>query len=195
MTSTDIQPPWDSGAHRHGDRFGGPHSRPGDTYGRDDFRRDDRAYGRPPMLRRAEAWLDDRGRGAWIVVMVLAFVFVWPVGLALLAYMIWSKRMFGQSSCRGWSRDDARARWADNGDRRAQFHAARAAMRPSGNSAFDSYKTDTLRRLEDEQRAFEEFLSRLRNAKDKAEFDEFMADRARRPAAPDDDAMKEPSAQ
>lgn len=193
MTTTDIQPPWDNGAHRQGDRFGVPYSRNGD-----DHRGYDRGYGRPSFLRRTEAWLDDRGKGAWIALMVLAFVFVWPVGLALLAYMIWSKRMFGQSCNRGWSRDDARARWADHGDRRAQFHAARAAMRPSGNSAFDAYKTDTLRRLEDEQRAFEDFLSRLRNAKDKAEFDDFMADRARRPATspatPDDDAMPEPSA-
>ena len=100
--------------------------------------------------------------------------------------------MFGQP-CRGTGRDDAR--WSHHQARRDQFHAARAAMRPSGNSAFDSYKTDTLRRLEDEQRAFEEFLSRLRNAKDKAEFDDFMADRARRPATQDDDAMPEPPAQ
>ena len=49
-----------------------------------------------------------------------------------------------------------------------------SAMRPSGNTAFDAYKEDTLRRLEDEQSSFEDFLQRLRDAKDKAEFDEFM---------------------
>ena len=53
-----------------------------------------------------------------------------------------------------------------------------SAMRPSGNTAFDAYKEDTLRRLEDEQSSFEDFLQRLRDAKDKAEFDEFMDDRA-----------------
>jgi hypothetical protein len=47
----------------------------------------------------------------------------------------------------------------------------------SGNHAFDDYKAETLRRLEDEQREFLEFLERLRHAKDKAEFDQFMADR------------------
>lgn len=47
----------------------------------------------------------------------------------------------------------------------------------TGNSAFDAYKADTLRRLEDEQRAFETFLQRLREAKDKSEFDAFMEDR------------------
>ena len=68
------------------------------------------------------------------------------------------------------------------------MRSARSAMRPSGNAAFDSYKTETLRRLEEEQRAFEEFLGRLREAKDKAEFDQFMEDRARRAAdrTPDD---------
>ena len=58
-----------------------------------------------------------------------------------------------------------------------------AAMRSSGNSAFDAYKADTLRRLEDEQSSFEAFLQRLRDAKDKAEFDEFMDDRAKAAAS------------
>jgi hypothetical protein len=51
----------------------------------------------------------------------------------------------------------------------------------SGNRAFDEYRAETLRRLEDEQREFKDFLDRLRHAKDKAEFDEFMAERRRRP--------------
>jgi hypothetical protein len=44
----------------------------------------------------------------------------------------------------------------------------------SGNQAFDEYRAETLRRLEKEQRDFQDFLARLRLAKDKAEFDEFM---------------------
>ena len=57
---------------------------------------------------------------------------------------------------------------------------------PSGNRAFDEYRTETLRRLEEEQREFREFLDRLRFAKDKAEFDQFMAERRTRggPASP-----------
>jgi hypothetical protein len=35
----------------------------------------------------------------------------------------------------------------------------------SGNRAFDDYRADTLRRLEDEQREFKEFLKRLRVAR------------------------------
>ena len=54
------------------------------------------------------------------------------------------------------------------------------ALRPTGNTAFDSYKADTLRRLEEEQGKFEAFLERLREAKDKAEFDQFIDERARK---------------
>jgi hypothetical protein len=50
----------------------------------------------------------------------------------------------------------------------------------SGNRAFDDYRADTLRRLEEEQREFRDFLTRLRAAKDKAEFDQFMAERRNR---------------
>jgi hypothetical protein len=52
--------------------------------------------------------------------------------------------------------------------------------RSSGNRAFDDYRAETLRRLEEEQREFREFLERLRFAKDKTEFDQFMADRRNR---------------
>ena len=45
----------------------------------------------------------------------------------------------------------------------------------SGNRAFDEYRMETLRRLEDEQTEFKDFLDRLRHAKDKEEFDQFMA--------------------
>jgi len=55
----------------------------------------------------------------------------------------------------------------------------------SGNRAFDDYRADTLRRLEEEQREFREFLQRLRAAKDKSEFDQFMAERRNRPTPPD----------
>lgn len=110
---------------------------------------------------RAEAWLDNKGKGAWIAAMVLGFIFFWPVGLALLAYMIWSKRMFN-SSCKN-----------------RRMSSTFTTMRSSGNTAFDAYKAETLRRLEEEQENFEAFLKRLRDAKDKAEFDQFMDDRAK----------------
>ena len=113
------------------------------------------------FLRRSERWLDERGKGAWIAAMIVGFIIFWPIGLALLAYMIWSKRMFN-ASC------GHRAR-----------HAS-VAFKSSGNTAFDAYKADTLRRLQEEQDSFEAFLQRLRDAKDKAEFDQFMAERDRK---------------
>ena len=98
--------------------------------------------------------------------MVLGFVFFWPVGLALLMYMIWSKRMFSGKSCATRSRSFS------------------MPTRSTGNAAFDAYKADTLRRLEEEQTNFEAFLTRLREAKDKAEFDQFMDERAKRSEGP-----------
>lgn len=169
-----------------------------DTYSPADLRRD---VAGPRWFNRAVEWLDDRGTWAWIGLMVAGFVVFWPLGLAVLAYMIWSKRMFGHRQSRamacGWDRDDPRR--LERRERRMNAWAgARAAVRPSGNAAFDAYKADTLRRLEEEQRAFEEFLGRLRDARDKAEFDQFMDDRARRArdAGPSDGpvAQDEPDA-
>ena len=113
----------------------------------------------------AESWLDERGKGAWIAAMVLGFVLFWPLGLALLFYMLWSKRM--PFSCTGHSRRH-----------RARRHG-HAMTAPTGNAAFDAYREETLRRLEEEQEAFQAFLDRLRRARDKAEFDQFMEERAR----------------
>jgi predicted CopG family antitoxin len=146
------------------------------------------------MARNVQAWLDARGRGAWLAAMILGFVFVWPLGLALLAYMIWSKRMFNRSC--GEGRDNTRhncghrfgSQWGDKmgawGDRAGRWGDRVGGFRSSGNTAFDAYKEETLRRLQDEQEAFQSFLQRLREAKDKTEFDAFMEDRAKsaRPA-------------
>ncbi len=117
------------------------------------------------MARNVEGWLDQRGKGAWIAAMVLGFIFVWPLGLAILAYMIWSKRMFGKSCRTSYT----------------QGRSHMGGFRPSGNGAFDAYREETIRRLMDEQEAFESFLQRLRDAKDKTEFDAFMEDRAKTP--------------
>ncbi|MGJ8626716.1 MAG: DUF2852 domain-containing protein [Sulfitobacter sp.] len=126
---------------------------------------------RPSWFARTEGWLDEKGKGAWIAAMVLGFIFFWPVGLALLMYMIWSKRMFSGKSC---------------AKRSPSFSMP---TRSTGNAAFDAYKADTLRRLQEEQNNFEAFLERLREAKDKAEFDQFMNDRANNTQ---DDAADEP---
>jgi hypothetical protein len=126
------------------------------------------------------ARLDDFGKPAWIVLTVLSFVWWWPLGLALLAFMIGSGRM----AC--WKKNGFR-RWEDEGRGWAQDAAEawrRGWGRPpsSGNRAFDDYRMETLRRLEEEQRDFKTFLDRLRDAKDKAEFDQFLDERRRRAA-------------
>ncbi len=110
-------------------------------------------------LERARDALDDRGRAAWIALMVVAFIVFWPIGLALLAFLIWSKRM----SCHSWGR---------------HRHHRRSMMNDrTGNTAFDSYREETMKRLEEERDAFVQFLEQLRAAKDRAEFDQFMASR------------------
>jgi len=75
-------------------------------------------------------------------------------------------------------------RWADRFDRKVErfgrdFRGFGFAS--SGNAAFDDYREETIRRLEEEQREFREFLERLRKAKDKSEFDQFMAERRTAP--------------
>ena len=133
------------------------------------------------------AKLDDLGKPAWISLMVLSFFAFWPLGLAVLAYLIWSGRM----SC--W-KHHAAARWHHGMGRmcNSDWWGERAGRyaQSSGNRAFDEYRSETLRRLEEEQREFVEFLERLRHAKDKSEFDQFMAERGRRSEGPAD----EPSA-
>ena len=118
--------------------------------------------------------IDEIGKGAWIALMVLSFIAYWPLGLALLFFLIWSGRM-GCSS---------RSHWGDRVRAKRWRHS-------SGNVAFDEYRDETLKRLEEEQQEFSDFLHRLRHAKDRAEFEQFMAERGRpRPngqsAAPDE---------
>jgi hypothetical protein len=130
------------------------------------------------------ARIDDFGRPAWIALMVLGFIVFWPIGLAILAYLLWSGRMgCGRHDMEHW-RDRAAERWERRRERwerhMQERWGGRHRMRPSGNRAFDEYREEALRRLEDEAREFREFLERLRMAKDRAEFDDFMRDRRNR---------------
>ena len=117
------------------------------------------------------AKLDSMGKPAWIGLMVLSFVLFWPVGLALLAFLIWSGRMGHKKHrhCAG--------SWHYKQDGNAATPEYGYAGESSGNMAFDEYRAETLKRLEQEQSEFMQFLERLRFAKDKSEFDQFLADR------------------
>ncbi|MGZ3293055.1 MAG: DUF2852 domain-containing protein, partial [Xanthobacteraceae bacterium] len=104
---------------------------------------------------------------------ILGFMVWWPIGLATLAFIIGSGRM----SC--WKGRGV-SRWHEAADQMRQAGTWWQPSRSSGNRAFDEYRQDTLQRLEEEQREFHDFLARLRMAKDKAEFDQFMAERRSR---------------
>ena len=130
--------------------------------------------------------IDEFGKPLWIGLLILSFVLFWPAGFVLLGYLIGSGRMgCWTHGGHGWQRNmDRMQRRMDRMQDRVQQAAGRWwGPRPagrSGNWAFDDYREATLRRLEDEQREFMEFLDRLRHAKDKVEFDQFMAERGRR---------------
>ena len=126
------------------------------------------------------ARLDDWGTPAWIGVMVLGFVIFWPIGLAILAYMLWSGRM----GCRARrNASNWQQRVAGKWERKMERWGMQAkAFTPTGNRAFDEYREETLSRLQEEAHEFQSFLDRLRMAKDKGEFEQFMTERRNRPA-------------
>jgi hypothetical protein len=137
--------------------------------------------------------IDDYGKAAWIALMVVAFILFWPLGLAVLAFLLWSGRM----GCGG-----RHGMWGSSEDRRERFERKMERMRQrfeawggsprergfpaTGNRAFDEYRAETLKRLEEEASDFRSFLDRLRMAKDKAEFDQFMAERRAQPPRSDE---------
>lgn len=143
------------------------------------------APARPGPIARGLAWLDERGPVSWVVVMIGAFIFGGPLGLLVLGFILITGR-FGRGCRRRAEGMNGPSRFAQCGPR-MHFHA----MRPTGNSAFDAYRSDTLARLEREQEEFEAFLARLREARDKAEFDQYMDERAR--AAADTPAETAPA--
>ena len=132
------------------------------------------------------AKLDEFGKPAWIALIVLGFMVFWPLGLAILVYTIWSGRMgcgYHGGGVDRWQHKMERMQ------RKMDWMRAKVGGGPafaygpsSGNRAFDEYRSETLRRLEDEQREFRDFLDRLRHARDKSEFDQFMSERRDRPA-------------
>jgi len=125
---------------------------------------------------RHDSWRPGPHPGMFLMT-VAGFIVWWPLGLVALAYTIWSRKMMG---CR---HHDYYGRWANKMER-MQYRMERMRNRmqargfyapSSGNRAFDDYRMETLQRLEQEQNEFRDFLDRLRHAKDKQEFDEFIA--------------------
>jgi len=112
-------------------------------------------------------------RPAWtpitIAMMVIGFMIAWPLGLAMLAYILWGDKLEDMFY-------DIRAQFRSSHDRKGNGDI--------GNAAFDEYRAGELKRLEEERRKlddmraeFDDFLRELRRAKDQTEFDRFMSKR------------------
>jgi hypothetical protein len=103
-----------------------------------------------------------RKKSGWtpigIAAMVLGFMVSWPIGLAVIAYMMWGGRV-----------DDLIKDTVD-----LVKGAVRPAPATSGNAAFDEYKAATLRDLEEQQAEFAEYVDHLRQARDREEFEHYM---------------------
>jgi hypothetical protein len=104
----------------------------------------------------------------WLVaaVCIALFWLAWPVMLLVFAAMAW--------------RAQAR-RWPGGPQARTERPEAARSNQHSGNNAFDEYRSETLRRMDEERQKFSEFLEGLRKAKDREAFDRFMSERRGRP--------------
>lgn len=119
-------------------------------------------------------------RPAWtpvtIILMVAGFMIAWPLGLMMLAYILWGDRI-----------PEFRRNAVAFGAGARSHGYARGFHSDSGNYAFDEYRQRELKRLEEERRRldeerrdFETYVRNLRRAKDQEEFDRFMAERRAR---------------
>ena len=116
-----------------------------------------------------------------IGIMVLAFIsgIGWPLGLFMIAYMIWG---------RSWGLDFST--WGEPGGAAANvksafsstFDGTAQSSRSSGNSAFDEWREAELARLNEERRKLDEakrefqaYMDDLQKARDKEEFEKFRA--------------------
>ena len=116
-----------------------------------------------------------------IALMVLGFVIFWPLGLAMLAYILWGE-MFGGSSDKAEAWVNRSKAWCQ--DSKSRHHGYNNWRNSSGNAAFDEYRAEQLKRLEEERKRldeeihqFHEYMRNLRMARDREEFDRFMRER------------------
>ena len=116
-----------------------------------------------------------------IALMVLGFILFWPLGLAMLAYILWGE-MFGGSSEKAEAWMHKSKAWCRDQNWRQQSYGN--WRHSSGNAAFDEYRAEQLKRLDEERRRldeeiqqFHDYLRNLRMARDREEFDRFMRER------------------
>lgn len=123
-----------------------------------------------------------------IALMVLGFIVFWPLGMAVLAYILWGE-YFGGSSDKAQRWVNSQRSWAES-CRTSSGRSRHGSFRTSGNAAFDDYREEQLRRLDEERhrldeevKGFHEYMRNLRMARDREEFDRFMSEKTNK--APD----------
>ncbi len=146
---------------------------------------------------------------ATIALMVLGFVVFWPLGLAMLGYILFGRRLQGLSFADGSGRLFGGRMFRSGSWRSGAWGCGRSARRydrhfsagpfSSGNMAFDEWRRAELDRIEEERRKLEEmrdefdaYSRELRRAKDQEEFDRFMRQRGNRPSDNGNDAPSGP---
>jgi len=128
-------------------------------------------------------------RPAWtpatIALMVVGFMVFWPLGFAMLAYIIWGDRLDGFKRDMNRATDGIFAGCRRGSEKAARWGNGGRAAR-TGNVAFDDWRDKELDRLAEERRKldeaiaeFDDYARELRRAKDQEEFDRFMASRNR----------------
>jgi hypothetical protein len=129
------------------------------------------------------AWIRPAWTPATIALMIIGFMVFWPLGLAMLAYIIWGDRLEGFKRDVNRATDGIFAGCRRNADK---AHRWGNGVGRTGNLAFDDWREKELQRLEEERRRldtmlteFDEYMRELRRAKDQEEFDRFMANRSR----------------
>lgn len=133
-------------------------------------------------------------RPAWtpatIALMVIGFMVFWPLGLAMLAYILWGDRLDGFKRDVNRATDGIFAGCRRGADRAERWgHRGHHGFARTGNAAFDDWREKELERLAEERRKldemrdeFDEYARELRRAKDQEEFDRFMGERSKRTA-------------
>ena len=130
-------------------------------------------------------------RPAWtpatIALMVIGFMVFWPLGLAMLAYIIWGDRLDGFKRDVNRATDGVFAGCRRSADKAHRWGHGSARPGPrTGNVAFDDWRDKELERLAEERKKlddalaeFDEYARELRRAKDQEEFDRFMSNRSK----------------
>jgi hypothetical protein len=114
-----------------------------------------------------------------VLLMIFGFMVFWPLGLFMLAYILW-----GDEMTRSFKDGVERLKGFAPQMRSAGDVFGKGFGQSSGNAAFDAYRAKELERLEErrreldaEVRAFQKHIDELKRARDREEFEAYMARR------------------